>query len=153
MRKIVVGGAAAAMGLAVALAPWASAGNPNSNGAQKSTLGIASGDAAQDCDQSAGGNGFAILNGPGQPGMIKFLNGEVHLVGGADAANQTFDIWIGNDSNGCVKTGDTVSTNGQGIGNGHIHNALGFPAGTYWVVLTDSMSTAERFASTAVPIN
>ena len=150
MRKIVVGGIGLVLGASTVLASGAFAGG---NGAQKSTLGAASGNAAQDCDQSSGSNGFAILNGPGKPGNIKFLNGEVHVVGGTDAANQTFDIWIGNDSNGCVMTTDTVSTNGQGIGNGHIHNAAGFPAGTYWVVLTEHMSTTERFASTAMPIN
>lgn len=155
MRKIIIGGIAAATGIAIGLAPFASAGTPEGQGAQKSGLQVASGDAMQNCNQGSGASaGWAILNGPGQPNMIKFINGEVHLVD-PSAPSETFDIYLGQTtSNGsmCTMTTDTVSTNAQGIGNGHIDNATGFSAGTYWVVLTQHMSTAEKYASTAVPI-
>ena len=81
-----------------------------------------------------------------------------------DKINQILDIWIGevgSPSNMCVKTTDTVTTNAQGIGNGHINcqftgnNACAMPAASgsrYFVVLTDHGSTNERFASTDVPL-
>ena len=149
MRKIITGGMALALGVSTAVAGGAFAG---SNGAQKAGLSSTSGDQSN-CQAGSSGNGWAILNGPGQPGTIKFLNGEVHLVD-PTAPNQTFQIYIGSGSGGgmnCMMTTDTLTTNDQGIGNGHISNATGFPAGQYYVALFQANN--EKYASAPVFVN
>ena len=149
MRKVILGGIAVSASLGMVLASGAFAGG---NGAQKAGLSATDGDQSN-CDAGTAGNGWAILNGPGQPGAIKFLNGEIHLVDSA-APNQTFDIYIGSGSGGgskCMMTMDTLTTNSQGIGNGHISNAMGFPAGQYYVALFQG--TDERYASAPVTVN
>ena len=148
MRKIITGGIAVTLGLSTAVAGGAFAGG---NGAQKAGLAPASGSATQ-CSSGSSGDGWAILNGPGQPGAIKFLNGEVHLVD-PSAPNQTFEIYIGSGGGGggCTPTMDTLTTNDQGIGNGHISNATGFSAGQYFVALFQG--TDEKYASAPVTVN
>jgi hypothetical protein len=148
VRKIIVGGIALAVGLSTALASGAFAGG---NGAQKAGLSATSG-GQSNCNSGSSGNGWAILNGPGKPGAIKFINGEVHLVDPA-APNQTFDIYIGNGNGGgmdCMMTMDTLTTNAQGIGNGHISNAAGM-GGQHFVALFQG--TDEKYASAPVIIN
>ena len=153
LRKIVVGGIAAAMGATVGLAPWASASNPNSNGAQKAGLHVQTQDGSGNCQSGGAGSvGWAIVNGPGQPGAIKFINGEIHLVD-PSAPNQTFDIWLGTSSGGnnaCTMTMDTLTTNAQGIGNGHLSNVPGM-AGDHFVALYQGAT--QKYASDQVPIN
>jgi len=149
VRKIITGGIALTLGVSTAVAGGAFAG---SNGAQKAGLSTTSGDQSN-CNAGTSGQGWAILNGPGQPANIKFLNGEVHLVDPA-AAGQTFQIYIGSGSGGganCMMTMDTLTANAQGIGNGHIDNATGFPAGQYYVALFQG--NAEKYASAPVTIN
>ena len=149
MRKIIVGGAAASLVIGTAMAGAAVAGG---NGAQKGGLSVVQG-SQSNCQAGTSGNGWAILNGPGQPKNIKFINGEVHLVD-PTAPNQTFEIYIGSGSGGgsnCMMTPYTLTTNEDGIGNGHISKATGFPAGEYYVALFQG--TNEKYASSPVTIN
>jgi hypothetical protein len=145
VRKTITAGIAVTVGLSTALATGAFAGG---NGAQKSNLGPAQGGSMSNCQESSGSNGWAILNGPGQQGMVTTLNGEVHLVGGVPG--QTYDIFLGMpgtspNPNTCMDTMDTLTVNGQGIGNGHIDTAgMG---GTYFIALFDHMSDTEEFAT------
>ena len=159
MRKIVIGGIATVLGASVMLATGAFAGSPNNNGAQKATLHNQTQASNGNCQSGGAGDvGWAIVNGPGQPGAIKFINGEVHLVD-PTAPNETFQIWLGsNTGNGdmCTMTTDTVTTNAEGIGNGHLSNDAG-TAGMHFVALyTDPMDGSmpmEKYASDEVTIN
>jgi hypothetical protein len=135
-------GLAAALVATLALAlTTAIAGTPDGQGAQKSSLGPASGDPSN-CQSSSGSNGWAILNSPGRVGAVKFTNGEVHLVGGG--ANQTYDIYLGNGST-CMMTMSVLTTNGRGIGNGHINVTPGLQGSGNYVALFQGSD--ERFAS------
>lgn len=147
MRKAILTGLAVTSGLAVAVAGGALAGTSSGQGAQMSSMGPASG-SMNNCATSSGSNGWSILNDPGKVGAVRFTNGEVHLVGGAP--NTTYMIALGSSSGGaCTLTTDTLTTNGQGIGNGHITVA---PAvtGTAFVALFQGSN--EAFASSPVPL-
>jgi hypothetical protein len=143
MRRIVISMAVAGLG-AVAVLP-AVAGTPSGQGAQKSSLGSTSG-SMSNCSTSHGSNGWAILNDPGKVGSVAFTNGEVHLVGGAP--NTTYLIALGSASgSSCMSTGNVLTTNGRGIGNGHINEK---PAVTGNAFVALFYGTAEEFASSPV---
>lgn len=146
-RTIVVAGLAASFAASVALAGAAVAGTSTGQGAQKSSLGPVSGSNGS-CQQSSGSNGWAILNDPGKVGSVQFTNGEVHLVGGTP--DTTYLIELGQPGRStCTPTTDTLRTNGQGIGNGHITLSPAL-TGSVFVALYNGGS--EAFASTAVPL-
>jgi hypothetical protein len=143
VHKIVIGGVTAAFLTSAAFGTAVFAGG---NGAQKSDLASASGDMSN-CQENdgTGTNGWAILNAPGQPTAVKFLNGEVHLVGGTPGT--TYQIDIGMDTSGkCMATTDSLTTNTAGIGNGHIDIPTG-TAGSYFIALFDSSNMHEQYAS------
>lgn len=144
MRKVITGGIAVTLGVSTALAAGAFAGG---NGAQMSGLSPTSDNGPTNCQENDGTNtnGWTILNAPGQPTAVKFLNGEVHLIGAAPST--TYQIDIANDgSSSCMPTMDTVKTNANGIGNGHIDIPTG-TAGSYYIALFDSTNMNEQYAS------
>lgn len=144
MRRLIYVGVGAVVALSGAAAL---AGTPTGQGAQKSGLGPASG-SMSNCSTSSGSNGWAMLNDPGKVGSVQFTNGEVHLTGGG--ANQTYMIALGSSSGGsCMLTSDTLTTNGQGDGNGHIANS---PAMTGTVFVALFQGNNEEFASSPVPL-
>ena len=139
----------------LAFAPLVRAGTPDGNGAQKS--GLSPNTDSDKCHPLSGAstNGWAILNKTGAPApsVTSAFQGEVHLTGATP--NTTYMIEVGTvsgSSKSCMVVG-SLTTNGQGIGNGHIpdqmHAATGAP-GTYFVVLLDP-SSMEAFASGTVP--
>jgi len=145
VRKVVFGGLAASLAVSVTFATGALAGG---NGAMKSSLGPVSGSTT--CSPSRGSNGWAILNAPGAPGAATFVNGEVHLVGAPPGT--TYMIEIGMSSgNACTPTMDMLTTNGQGIGNGHIDVPM-MTGGTYFVALFDTAGS-EQYASSPVTVS
>jgi hypothetical protein len=146
VRLVVFAGLCAAL---VAFAAAAMAGTPAGQGAQKAGLGPASG-GMTNCQQSSGSDGWAILNDPGKVGAVRFTNGEVHLVGGTP--NTTYAIFLGmpnGNGNMCMMTGDTLTTNGVGIGNGHIEV---MPAVTGQVFVALFAGMQEKFATSQVPL-
>jgi hypothetical protein len=147
VRKVIIGVAAAALGLTTALATGASAGG---NGAQRSGLSPQQGSMTSQCVQGsgAGTNGFVMLNAPGKPGNASKLIGEVSLKRGATNTTYMVNVSVGNQN--CMPEG-TLTTNGVGNGNAHIADpSLG--NGTFYVVLTDA-SGNEVFASGPVTVN
>jgi hypothetical protein len=149
MRKIVIGGIAATFGVSTALATGAFAGNPASNGAQRSGLSPTSGSTSSQCVEGsgAGTNGFVILNAPGPPGAAKKLIGEVSLKRGAPNTTYMVNVSVGNDN--CMPEG-TLTTNGQGNGNAHIADST-LTNGSFYVVL--QLGTNEVYASGPVAVN
>jgi len=147
VRKIIIGGAAAAMGLATVLAGGASAGG---NGAAVSPLSPQAGSLTSQCVEGdgAGGNGFVMLNAPGQPGAASKLIGEVSLKNAQP--NTTYMVEVSVGSNNCMPE-TSLTTNGVGNGNAHIADpTLG--SGSFYVVLTDA-SGNEQYASQTVAVN
>lgn len=147
MRKIIIGGAAAALGVSTLLASGASAGG---NGAAVSPLSPQQGSALSgQCVEGdgSGGNGFVMLNAPGQPGNASKLIGEVSL---KNAVPGTYMVEVSVGSNNCMPEG-TLTTNAVGNGNAHIADpTLG--SGSFYVVLVDS-SGNEQYASQSVTVN
>src|SRR3954454_5115863 len=94
VRKIVVGGMAAALGLSAVLAAGAFAGG---NGAQRSGLSPTAGSSGDQCQRGTGAatNGFVMLNAPGKPGAAKKLLGEVSLKNGSP--NTTYMVFVAKD--------------------------------------------------------
>jgi len=149
VRKVVFCGLAASLAVSVTLATGALAGG---NGAVKSSLGP--GSASTTCSPSSGSNGWAILNAPGAPGAATFVNGEVHLVDGTPpGTTYVIEIGMSNGMGGsaCTPTTDTLTTNGQGIGNGHIDVPM-MTGGTYFVALFDTAGN-EQYASSPVTVS
>ena len=146
MRKTILGGIAVTTSLGMVLASGALAGG---NGAQRSGLSANSGSSTSNCESSdgSGGNGFVILNAPGQPGGPgNKLVGEVSLKNGAPNTTYMVNVSVGNQN--CMPEG-TLTTNGVGNGNAHIADpTLG--TGTFYVVLT--VGNSEAFASGPVTV-
>lgn len=145
MRKTTITGVAASLALLLGPATAAFAGTSGGQGAQKASIGPASGNASN-CATSSGSNGWAILNDPGPAGSAISTEGEVHLVGASP--NTTYDIYVGSGSS-CTPTGDSVTTNGEGIGNGHI-NVVPAVTGSAFVALFSG--TSEAYATSNVPL-
>lgn len=148
MRKIVFGGLGLIAAASTVLASGAFAGG---NGAAVSPLTAQSGDAVGgQCQQGsgAGGNGFVMLNAPGQPGNASKLIGEVSLKNGAP--NTTYMVAVSVGANNCMPEG-TLTTNGVGNGNAHIADST-LGTGSFYVVLTDA-SGNEQYASQLVSVN
>jgi hypothetical protein len=146
VRKTILGGIAVSATLGMVLASGALAGG---NGAQRSGLSPQSGSLTSDCQagSGSGGNGFVILNAPGQPGNANKLIGEVSLKNGTPNTTYMVNVSVGDDN--CMPEG-TLTTNGVGNGNAHIADpTLG--TGTFYVVLTEGSS--EAFASGPVTVN
>jgi hypothetical protein len=143
-RKAMIIGA----GITVAAAGVAVAGTSDGQGAQKSGLFVNHGTNRSRCVSGGSAvHGFAILNAPGKVGSINKINGEVSLKRGP--ANSTFVVQLADSSGRCTPEG-TLTTNHVGNGNAHI-DTTGLPAGTYYVVLRDSLMR-EQFASNPVPL-
>jgi hypothetical protein len=145
VRKTILGGIAATASLGTLLASGASAGG---NGAQVSGLSPQGGSLTSNCQSGSGsgGNGFVMLNAPGQPGNASKLIGEVSLKNGAP--NTTYSVNVSVGDNNCMPEG-TLTTNGVGNGNAHIADpTLG--TGTFYVVLT--VGNSEAFASGPVTV-
>lgn len=141
-----VGSIAAALGVTTAFAVGASAGG---NGAQQSGLSLQGGSMTGQCEAGSGGggNGFVILNAPGQPGNASKLIGEVSLKNATP--NTTYMVAVSVGSNNCMPAG-SIKTNTVGNGNAHIADpSLG--SGTFYVVITDS-SGNEVYASGPVAV-
>lgn len=142
---------ALAAGAAVALtaAGVAAAGTADGQGAQRSGLSPTAGSSSSQCNAGSGAstNGFTILNAPGKTGAIKKINGEVSLKRGP--ADSTFIVNLADSSGNCTPVG-TLTTNKVGNGNAHI-NRPGGSAGTYYVVLQDTMMN-EVYATSPVPL-
>ena len=148
LRKIVLGGLGLIAAGSTVLASGALAGG---NGAQQATVGDGGGGnvATSGCHEGTAGNGWAILNAPGQPGNARFINGEVHLV---NATPGTYMIMLGESGSGnCPTAAGSVTVKANGIGNGHIYVSPG-TVGSYFVALIDSAGD-EAYASTDVTIN
>jgi hypothetical protein len=148
VRKFIIGGIGLALGAAVSLAPWATAGG---NGAARSGLSVvqpASNDSQCQQGSGAGSNGFAIFNAPGKPGATIKFNGEVSLKRGAP--NTLYNVYLVPDGGDCTMPAGMIMTNGQGNGNTHLMQA-GPGAGTYYIVLQDAMGN-EQFATGQVTI-
>jgi hypothetical protein len=150
VRKIVVGGIATAMGVTVGLAPWASAGG---NGAARSGLSPQAGNNTDQCVEGSGAanNGFVMLNAPGKPGDANKLLGEVSLKNGPPDTTYNIFVAVADGSDKCLPDG-SLTTNGQGNGNGHIADMNQLKNGTYYVVLQDAMMQ-EQFASGQLVVN
>ena len=139
MRKVIAGGIAVAVGVSTAFAAGAFAGG---NGAQRSGLSPQAGSQTSQCEPGSGGggNGFVILNAPGQPNNASKLIGEVSLKNATPNTTYLVNVAAGNN---CTPEG-SLTTNNQGNGNAHIADpTLG--SGSFYVVLTDGGS--EAFAS------
>ena len=154
MRRIIVGGIAAAMGVAVGLAPFASAGG---NGAWHLWLQSTTTSDSHQCDQATTnanqGLGFANVNAPGQPGSAKFVNGEISLKN-ADPAAGPYTIYIAdNGDNTSCKPEGMIEPNSQGNGNSHIADMNGLKNGSYYVVLQNASDMSEAFASGDLTVN
>ena len=121
------------------------------NGAMRSGLSPQSGSiAGGQCNQGSGGggNGFVILNAPGQPGHASKLIGEVSLKNGAPNTTYEVDVSMVGSQN-CMMEAMLV-TNGQGNGNAHIaDSSLG--TGSFYVVLTQAGD--EKYASGPLHVN
>jgi hypothetical protein len=145
MRRIVVGTAALAVGLAVAGGAFA-----GGNGAQRSGLSPQGGSITGQCEPGSGNdsNGFVILNAPGPPGNANKLIGEVSLKNATPDTTYMVEVSVGNQN--CMPEG-SLTTNTVGNGNAHIADpTLG--TGTFYVVLTDAAGN-EQFASGPVSVN
>lgn len=148
MRKVIIGGVAAALGVLAAFATGASAGG---NGAELSGLSPQSGSmTAGQCVEGSGAetNGFVLLNAPGQPGNASKLIGEVSLKRGAPDTTYLVEVSVG--SNNCMPEG-SLTTNGVGNGNAHIADTT-LGGGTFYVVLTTGTGS-EVYASGPVTVN
>ena len=143
MRKIITGGIAITAGLSTILATGAFAGG---NGAQRSGLTVNGGSTTDACQpgNGTGGNGFVILNAPGNPaGPANKLIGEVSLKGGDPNTSYIVNVASNDGNDKCTPEG-TLTTNGVGNGNAHIvDKTLG--QGTFYVVL--QKGSKESFAS------
>lgn len=146
MRKTILGGIAVTASLGAMLASGAFAGG---NGAQVSGLAPQAGNTTSNCQpgSGAGGNGFVIINAPGQPGNARFVNGEVSLKNGP--ADSVFMVEVADSNGNCTPDG-ALTTNTVGNGNAHIDTAG--TSGSYYVVLVDS-SGSEAYASAPVQAN
>lgn len=153
MRKIVIGGMAAALGVSTVVASGAFAGNPDSNGAQRSGLSVVtSSDPTNDQCQpgdGSGSNGFTIFNAPGKPGATIKFNGEVSLKRGMP--NSVYTVYLEPEgSNHCAAPAGMINTNEVGNGNAHLVKP-GEGAGEYYVVLRDA-GGKEQFATGLVTV-
>ena len=151
MRKIIIGGAAAALGVATALTSGASAGG---NGADRSGLSPTAGNSTTNdqCVEGSGAstNGFVILNAPGPPGAAKKLIGEVSLKNGAPNATYLVNVAPQGGNDTCMMEA-TLTTNGQGNGNAHVADG-GLFNGSYYVVLQDATGQ-EQYATGELDVN
>ena len=148
MRKIVIGGIAAALGLSAALSTAVFAGTADGQGAQKSDLTAASG-GSDDCNAGSGGasSGFAILNAPGNPHMdVDRVVGEVSAKRLAPDHTYQVDLAIDGD---CMPQG-MLETNTVGNGNFHIDLPVD-PGNDYFVVVREPLGN-EVVASQPVPL-
>src|SRR3954462_2039374 len=116
LQKVITGGIAVTLAVATATATGAFAGG---NGAQRSGLSPQGGSLTSQCEQGsgAGGNGFVILNAPGQPGNASKLIGEVSLKNATPDTTYMVTVSVVG-SNHCMPEG-MLTTNGQGNGNAH----------------------------------
>src|SRR3954454_648847 len=137
LRRVITGGIAVTLAAATAAATGAFAGNPDSNGAQRSGLSIVtSDDPTNDQCQAgpgAGTNGFAIFNAPGKPGATIKFNGEVSLKRGAPDPLNTVNPEPEANTH-CKTPAGMLATNTVGTGNTHPVNP-GEGEGQYYVVL------------------
>jgi hypothetical protein len=150
MRKRIVL-AALGLSLAVGFVPTALAGNSSGGGAQKSGLSVVE---SKNCQPGSGVQafGFAILNTNGKPGSSKAVLGEISIKGGTPNGMYAAMLEMVNGSS-CAATGvGTISTNGQGNGNGHIDQLAGMGAGDYYVFLCN-MSGGPDLASGRVTLD
>src|SRR3954471_20472005 len=152
LRRVITGGIAVTLGVATATASGAFAGNPDSNGAQRSGLSVVtSSDPMNDQCQpgsGAGTNGFTIFNAPGKPGATIKFNGEVSLKRGAP--DSVYTVYLVPSGGDCDVPAAMITTNGRGNGNAHLARP-GNGAGTYYVVLQDAMGN-EQFATGTVTV-
>src|SRR3954453_12561650 len=153
LRRVIIGGIAVTLAAASAAATGAFAGNPDSNGAQRSGLSVVtSSDPTNDQCQpgsGAGTNGFTIFNAPGKPGATIKFNGEVSLKRGAP--NSAYTVYLEPEgSNHCKAPAGMIATNGVGNGNAHLVKP-GEGAGQYYVVLRDA-GGKEQFATGLVTV-
>src|SRR3954453_23509286 len=147
VRKAIVAG----LGITVATATAAIAGNPASNGAQRSGLSANTGGDNNECvaGSGAGTNGFAIFNAPGKPGATIKFNGEVSLKRGAP--DTVYTVYLEPEgSNHCKTPAGMLATNTVGNGNTHLVKP-GEGAGQYYVVLRDA-GGKEQFATGLVTV-
>lgn len=137
MRKIIIGSAAAALGVSTVLAGGASAGG---NGAAHLWLQPTTTSDSNQCDQSTSNgntdNGFANINAPGPPDAANFFNGEVSLKNAAP--NAPYMVYVANagDNSSCKLEGP-IMTNGQGNGNLHLDDQT-LANGDFYVVIRDA---------------
>jgi hypothetical protein len=153
VRKIVLGGIAVALGVSTAVAGGAFAGNPDSNGAQRSGLSPVtnSNPTGDQCQAGPGSstNGFTIFNAPGRPGATIKFNGEVSLKRGAP--NTVYKVFLEPEgSERCKVPAGAITTNEVGNGNAHLAKP-GEGAGEYYVVLQDAAGN-EQFATGLVTV-
>jgi len=153
LRRVITGGIAVTLGVATATASGAFAGNPDSNGAQRSGLSVVtSSDPTSDQCQpgsGAGTNGFTMFNAPGKPGATIKFNGEVSLKRGAP--DTVYSVYLEPEgSNHCKTPAGMLATNTVGNGNAHLVKP-GEGAGQYYVVLRDDMGK-EQFATGLVTV-
>src|SRR3954453_8212689 len=126
VRKAIVAG----LGITVATATAAIAGNPASNGAQRSGLSANTGGDNNECvaGSGAGTNGFTIFNAPGKPGATIKFNGEVSLKRGAP--DSVYTVYLVPSGGDCDVPAAMITTNKVGNGNAHLARP-GNGAGTY----------------------
>lgn len=144
MKRLVVGGAVLALG--VAGTGLSFAGTADGQGAQKRALTVtdeSNGGCNPGGDATGGPNGFVILNAAGKVGDVQQVVGEVSLKN----APGTYTVELAVDGT-CTPQG-VLTTNSQGNGNFHISLPSGFGS-TYFVVLR--AATGSSFASGSVPL-
>ena len=149
MRKTVIAGMAAALGVSTAVAAGAFAGGA---GAAHLWLRPTTTSDSHQCDQATSngnaGSGFANINAPGKPGEAKFFNGEVSLKNAAPGAYTVYVANAGDD--GSCKLEGPIVTNGQGNGNLHLTDP-DLKNGDFYVVIRDA-GNHEVFATTDATI-
>lgn len=140
---------AAALTFAVGLAPLATAGTADGQGAQKRGLFPTDESSNNMCNASAvaspgSPNGFAILNAPGKVGAVTKIVGEISL------KNAPGSYLVKLAMNGTCMVLGTLTTNNQGNGNFHVDTSG--TSGTYYVVLQNMANSAASFATAPVPL-
>ena len=144
------------LGILAAGAVPALAGTASGNGAQKANLSAQAGSTTSQCvEGTSGGNGWIMLNKTGSPAntAATLYQGEVHLIGGAPTTTYMVEL-ASTSNNQCMPVG-SLTTNGQGIGNGHIPvptaSTQSIASGSYYIVLLQG--TSEAFASGPVTVS
>lgn len=158
MRKIIIGGIAAALGVSTVLASGAFASNQDNPGARKAALLYTpehNADMEDTCTAGSGPvNGFVILNAPGNPALgIDRVLGEISLKNGEVG---TYEVDLSVDGGDCQNTLVTLTTNDRGFGNAHID--LPTTGTDFYVVLKALMVAGEApgdevYASTPVTLS